>query len=313
MSGSLGSRAAGVAVGLLLDRALGEPPTRWHPVAWFGTAMGHVEQRVWADRYAPGALYAATGLGLGVGVGAGVGALLPAGAPGVALACAVSCAGRGLRRAGTDVGARLLCDDLDGARALLPALVGRDPSTLDEAGVAAAVVESLAENLSDAVVGAAFWALVAGAPGALGFRAVNTMDAMVGHRGARYGRFGTAAARLDDLACWVPARLTAALVAVVRPGSAAAVVRTVRRDAGAHPSPNAGVPETAVAAALGRELGGPLRYGERVEDRPRLGAGPRPGPADAARARRLVDHAELALLATTAALALAAHVRRRTR
>ncbi len=146
--------------------------------------------------------------------------------------------------------------------------------------MAAAVIESLAENSVDAVIAPAFWAVVAGAPGAAAYRAVNTMDAMVGHRNDRYRKFGWAAARLDDIANDLPARIFATLVAAVAPDRARAIRTAVRRDAAAHPSPNAGVAEAAVAGALGRELGGPLRYGATVENRPRLGTGPRPTPAD---------------------------------
>lgn len=281
-------RLLGVAAGLVLDRWLPEPPTPAHPVAWFGTVMTRLEHRVWADDRARGVGYTAVGVALALAASRV--------APWTSAALALATAGRSLREAGASVEDRLLADDLAGARALLPVLVGRDPSELDAAGVSAAVVESLAENTVDAVVAPVVWAVVAGAPGALVFRAVNTMDAMVGHRSERHHRFGWASARLDDLACWLPARLTAGLVALVRPSRAALVARVVRRDAGAHPSPNAGVAEAAVAAALGRQLGGPLRYGPRHEDRPRLGDGPRPGPGDIARARALVDQAELALL-----------------
>lgn len=299
MSG-LGTRALGVAAGLLLDRALGEPPDHLHPVAWFGTAMTRVEQALHRDSRTAGVLHAAVGTGLG----AAAGALLPVvagpllrGAPPVAVAVGAASAGRMLRHTSRTVEDHLRADDLDAARAALPSLVGRDPSGLDASGVSAAVVESLAENTVDAVVAPAFWGLVAGAPGALAHRAVNTMDAMVGHRSARHARYGWAAARLDDGMAWLPARLFAALVAVVAPGGAGDVARLVRRDAPAHPSPNSGVAETAVAAALGVELGGPLRYGERLEDRPRLGDGPRPVPEDITRARRLVDRVELAVVA----------------
>ena len=210
-----------------------------------------------------------------------------------------------MRRAAADVHAALVARDLERARALLPALVGRDPSTLDASGVAAAVVESLAENSVDAVVAPALWGFAAGAPGALAYRAVNTMDAMVGHRSARYARFGSGSARLDDVANYVPARVTALLVALARPRHAARVARAVRADAPAHPSPNAGVAEAAFAGALGVELGGPLRYGERVEDRPRLGAGPRPQPADIPRALRLADDVELLLVGAAGVVAIA--------
>ena len=312
-------RALGVATGLVVDRLLGDPPDAWHPVAWFGTVMGRVEGRLYADARLPGAGYALVGVGVGAGAGAllgGLGRRLPGrgldGTGGVAVlagAVGVACAGRMLRRASARIEDRLRVDDLDGARELLPWLVGRDPSNLDASGVSAAVVESLAENTVDAVVAPVFWGLVAGAPGVLAHRAVNTMDAMVGHRSARYARFGTAAARLDDAMAWVPARVFAALVAVLtRPHQ---VLSVVRRDAPAHPSPNSGVAESAVAAALGVELGGPLRYGDRVEDRPRLGDGPRPDPSTIRVARQLVDRVEVAILAICLVLAAMASARTR--
>jgi adenosylcobinamide-phosphate synthase len=209
-----------------------------------------------------------------------------------------------LRATASDISRMLAAGDLTGARQALPALVGRDASALDESGIAAAVIESLAENTVDAVVAPALWGAAFGAKGAAAHRAINTMDAMVGHRSTRYRRFGTAAARLDDAAAYVPARATAALVCLCRPRQARSVVRTVRRDASAHPSPNAGVAEAAFAAALGVELGGPLRYGTRREDRPRLGAGPRPRVADIERAIALADRVEIVVVASLAGAGL---------
>lgn len=290
----LGARARGVAIGLLADRFLGEPPAALHPVAAFGTLMTAVEGRVYRDDTRAGAAYAAIGLG----VGAAAGVITRSTSSAVSLAVAA----RELRVRALDVHGALNAGDLDGARVLLPALVGRDPSALDASGVAAAVVESLAENTVDAVVAPVCWALAAGAPGVLAHRAANTMDAMVGHRSARYARFGTASARVDDVANWVPARVTAALVALLRPGRARDVLRAVRHDAGGHPSPNAGVAEAAFAGALGVELGGPLRYGEREEVRPRLGRGPRPAAADITRAARLADEVTWACTGACSAL-----------
>lgn len=258
-------RLLGVAVGLGVDRLAGEPRRVPHPVALFGQAMGQVEQAWYAPRLGNGAAYTATG--------AGIGALAGLAVQSTALATYVAVAGRSLADAAADVGVALDAGDLDWARALLPALVGRDPSGLDEAELCRAVVESVAENTVDAVVAPALWAAFGGAAGALGYRAVNTMDAMVGHRSERYRRFGTPAARLDDVANWLPARFTALLVAVARPGRAAEVWRTVRTDAPGHPSPNAGVAEAAFAAGLGVRLGGRNHYGDRTEDRPRLGRG----------------------------------------
>jgi adenosylcobinamide-phosphate synthase len=217
-----------------------------------------------------------------------------------------------LRTEAGSVRARLDAGDLDGARAALPALVGRDPTDLDASGVAAAVVESLAENTVDAVVAPALWGALGGAVGAGAYRAVNTMDAMIGHRSPRYARFGWGSARLDDVASYLPARVTALLVCAARPSRTREVARAVRRDAPAHPSPNAGIAEAAFAAALGVELGGPLRYGARREDRPRLGTGPRPGADDIGRAVRLADHVELLLAVSLAAGGAAALARSRT-
>jgi adenosylcobinamide-phosphate synthase len=280
------------AAGVAADRCLGEPPTAVHPVPLFGRGMAAVERVAWRDRRSVGAGYALVGIGSALAVGAGLGGWPRAGsrwalagrAVAVAGATCVTVAGRGLGRAAMTVAAPLDAGDLAGARAALPALVGRDPSGLDEAEIVRAVVESVAENTVDAVVAPALWAAVGGAPGTLGYRAVNTLDAMVGHHSERYERFGWASARIDDGANWVPARVTAALVAAVRPRRAGAVWRAVVRDAPGHPSPNAGVAEAAFAAALGLRLGGVNVYGGRTEVRPPLGSGRRPGRGDIAAA-----------------------------
>jgi len=172
--------------------------------------------------------------------------------------------------------------------------------------VARAVVESVAENTVDAVIAPALWAAIGGAPAVLGYRAVNTLDAMVGHRSPRYARFGWAAARLDDLAAWMPARLTAALVAAVRPGTCRRVARAVHRQAPLHPSPNAGVAEAAFAAALGVTLGGTNVYGGEVDERPLLGDGPEACAVDIERAVSLSRDVTAAF---AAALAVPAMVR----
>jgi adenosylcobinamide-phosphate synthase len=210
-----------------------------------------------------------------------------------------------LGEAALAIAAALDADDLVQARALLPALVGRDPSALDGKGVARAVVESVAENTVDAVVAPALWAAVAGGRGALGHRALNTLDAVVGRKSPRYLRYGWASARLDDAAAWIPARVTAALVGAVRPRAATDVWTVVRRDAPAHPSPNAGVAEAAFAAALGLRLGGAAnRYDDEVDVRPSLGHGRPPEPNDIARAVRLSSDVSLALAAALGGLSL---------
>jgi adenosylcobinamide-phosphate synthase len=287
--GGVGGRAIAAGAAIVVDRLVGEPPVRPHPVSLFGRTMRAVERRVYADRSGPGVAYAATGLAIGVAVGA----LMRS----TTVATYLAVAGRALDEAAAGVDLALTAGDLDRARTLLPALVGRDPSELDEKEIARAVVESVAENTVDAVVSPALWAVIAGAPGALGYRAVNTMDAMVGYRSDAYRRFGTASARVDDAANVVPARLTAVLVSVARPRAAGDVWRTVHRDASAHPSPSGGVVEAAFAAALGVQLGGTSRYGERIEDRPLLGTGRPVEPADIAAARRLARDVDLLLAA----------------
>ncbi len=279
-------RAAGVALGLLWDRIVPEPADARHPVAWFGTLMGALERRRYADRRSSGVQHAAAG----VAVGAVAGALVPTPVA-VGVVAAPTLLGSTARR----IGALLEAGDLHGARQALPSLVGRDPTTLDEAGIARAVVESVAENAVDAFAAPVFWTVVGGRSAAAAHRAVNTLDAMVGHRTPRYERFGWASARLDDVAAWIPARLVALGVVVLRPGRAREIVHAVRTQAPAHPSPNAGVAEAAFAAALGVRLGGELRYGDVVTERAQLGSGDPPGAADVARAVRLLD--ELVALA----------------
>jgi len=267
------------AVGVVADGLLGEPPAAAHPVALFGEAMHGVERIAYRDSRRAGVVHAALGAGLGVAGGVLLGS--------TAASTWLAVAGRALRAAAEAIADALEAGDLARARALLPTLVGRDVATLDAKAMARAVVESVAENTVDAVVAPALWAATAGAPGALGYRAVNTLDAMVGHHGARYEHYGWASARLDDAAAWVPARATAGLVALVRPRTAPAVAAAVRTQAPAHPSPNAGVAEAAFAAALGVRLGGPVVYDGRQELRPTLGTGRGVEPGDIGRAVRL--------------------------
>jgi adenosylcobinamide-phosphate synthase len=281
--------ALGAAAGIVADRLLGEPPLRPHPVSALGTTLGWIERGLYRDSRGAGVAHAAVGVAAGIGAGRVLRS--------TALATYLAVAGRALGEAAEAVAGALAAGDLVRARQLLPVLVGRNADDLDEKDVARAVVESVAENTVDAVVAPALWAAVAGAPGVIGYRAANTLDSMVGHRSARYARFGWASARLDDAANFLPARVTAALVAAARPRAAAAVWRSVREDAPAHPSPNSGVAEAAFAAALGLRLGGLNRYGSRVEVRPTLGTGRPPEPSDIAAAVRLSRDVSLALAA----------------
>ncbi|AEM86314.1 cobalamin biosynthesis protein [Streptomyces violaceusniger] len=287
------SFACGAALGFLGDLATGDP-RRGHPVAAFGRAAAAAERRLWRDHRGYGALHTALCAG-GAAAGAAlltraVRALGGRGGAEVALTAAATWAvlgGTTLGREARAVGGALAVGDLDVARERLPHLCGRDPQALDGPQIARAVVESVAENTSDAVVGALVWGAVGGVPGLIGFRAVNTLDAMVGHKSPRYRRFGWAAARLDDVAGWPGARLTAALATLSGPDPRGAR-RAWRRDGRRHPSPNAGPVEASFAGALGVRLGGTLTYGGRVEHRPVLNSGGRPvESADIERAIRL--------------------------
>ncbi|GGX94576.1 cobalamin biosynthesis protein [Streptomyces hiroshimensis] len=296
--------ACGAALGFLGDRVLGDP-RRGHPVAAFGRAAHAVEQRLWRDHRGHGAVHALLCAG-----GAAAGAALLARAArtsrpaGIALTAAATWAvlgGTSLGREARAIGGALAVGDVDVARERLPHLCGRDPQALDGQQIARAVVESVAENTSDAVVGALVWGALGGVPGLVAFRAVNTLDAMVGHKSPRYRRFGWAAARLDDVAGWPGARLTAALAVLAGPDPRGAW-RVARRDASRHPSPNAGPVEASFAGALGVRLGGTLAYAGRVEHRPVLGAENRPvATDDIERAVRLSRRVSLLALGTTVA------------
>lgn len=295
-------RSLGLVLGYVADRLVGDP-ARFHPVAGFGQLAGAVERRTYADHRGAGAAYALLLVGAAVALGRG----LPERTPVVALCTWAVLGGRSLGREATVVRRHLAAADLDAARAQVTHLVGRDPSRLDPGEIARATVESVAENTSDAVVAPLLWGALAGPAGLLGYRAANTLDAMVGHHGPRYERFGWASARLDDLANLVPARATALLAAVQDPAPA---LRAWRRDASRHPSPNAGPVEASFAGALGIRLGGTNRYGDEVQDRGYLGDGRTPVPDDIDRAVRLADAVGLGALSLAALVAIA---RRRTR
>lgn len=302
-----GARAAGLLVGHAADRLLGDP-RRFHPVAGFGTAAAALERRLYTDSRARGTVHTV----LLVGAAAGLGVAAERATDGRPLARAAVTAvatwavlgGRSLEREATAVHDLLEDGDLPGARERLRSLVGRDTSALDASGVSRAVIESVAENTSDAVVAPLVWGSVAGVPGLLAHRASNTLDAMVGHRNPRYEQFGWASARLDDLLNHLGARLSGLLTAAAAPRRAGEAFRSWRDHAGDHPSPNAGVVESAFAGALGVRLGGTTRYGPRIEHRPVLGDGRSAEPRDVARSTALARRvgAGAALVAAGAAL-----------
>ena len=300
---------AGIVAGYLAD-VLFADPRRGHPVAGFGWCATALEKITYRDDRRSGVIHTAVLVGSMVGagvlaqrrVGGGAEVLLTAAATWVTLG------GTTLGKTGAAMADRVAHEDVDGARALLPSLCGRDPAVLDGPGLTRAACESVAENTADATVAPLMWVALAGVPGVLAYRAINTLDAMIGNRSARYLRFGWAAARLDDLVNIIPARVTGLLVALCAPlvgGSPTGAVRAWSRDADRHPSPNAGVVEAAFAGALDVQLGGPTQYRHELEIRPTLGEGRPPGVEDLRRAVRLSRLVQLAAAALAAALALA--------
>ncbi|MCV7425291.1 cobalamin biosynthesis protein [Mycobacterium montefiorense] len=305
------TRIVGVLVGCLTDLTLSDPK-RGHPVAVFGEAAAKLEQFTYRDAKIAGVLH----VGLAVGTVGLLGTAVQQAATrrnpvwsiaATAAATWVALGGTSLARTGLDMAQLLDRNDIAAARRLLPSLCGRDPALLDGGGLTRAALESVAENTSDAQVAPLLWATAGGVPAVLVYRAVNTLDAMIGHRSPRYIRFGWAAARLDDLANYLAARVTATLVVLCAPlvgGSPAGAVGAWRRDAIRHPSPNAGVVEAAFAGALGVRLGGPTQYHHELQIRPTLGVGREPTAADLRRAVGLSRIVQLAAALSLTALSV---------
>lgn len=306
---------------LLLDAVIGDPAWLYrrvpHPVALIGGAVLGLERILYGEergRRTRGVILVI--LVAGGATLAGIAIAWALRATGSYWALIAEAVIAGTLIAGRDLIGRVaaVADGLESGmeqgHAAVRHIVGRDPETLDAPGVARAAIESAAENLSDAVVAPALWYLLLGLPGLLAYKAVNTLDSMVGYRNDRYRDFGWAAARLDDVANLVPARLTAflfVLTAFFVPGASARnAFATARRDARRHISPNAGWPEAAAAGALGLRLGGPRAYGGERTDDPWLGDGRADaGPGDIRRANTLCL-AAMGVLALVLLAALAA-------
>ncbi len=293
-----------ILLALAIDAAIADPRALYrlvpHPVALIGRAVAIADDCLNRPRWGAGARVAAGLLSsvavvvAATAVGWAVAALarpLPGGWLILAVLASTLIAFRGLYDHVRAVAAGLETD-LAAGREAVRHIVGRDPKGLDAAGVARAAIESAAENFSDGVVAPVFWFALFGLPGLAGYKAVNTLDSMIGHRGARYERFGKAAARLDDAVNWLPARLAGGLIAAAAllvPGARAGrALRAMLRDAPRHRSPNAGWSEAAMAGALGLALAGPRRYGDDLVDDAWMGDGRRDlGPADILAALRL--------------------------
>ena len=289
-------RTTGIALGVLADAVFGDP-VRHHPVAWFGSWASRVEHLFYTDGVDRGALFTAAALTPALALGVAAESLSRrhplAHTLATAAATWAALGARSLVVEGRTMADRLAADDLAAARAQLPHLCGRSPDHLDAPELGRATVESLAENANDAVICTLFWGALLGIPGVLAHRAVNTLDAMVGHRNERHARFGAASARLDDALAWVPARFTGVLACSTAPlvgGSTSGAWRAMVRDHADHPSPNGGWCEAAWAGALGVRLGGANTYGDRVEVRGTLGEpdAPRPDALAVRRAAHLV-------------------------
>lgn len=305
-------RAAGIALGYAADRLLGDP-ARFHPVAGFGSCAAALESILYRDRRWAGTAYTALLVGSVAGTAIVADRVAHPAFRVILLGVATWAAlgGTSLARVGNELAGHLEGGDLTRARELMPSLCGRDPALLDAEGLARAGVESVAENTADAAIGPMVYALMFGTPGVVCYRAINTLDSMVGYRSPRYRRFGWASARLDDAVNLLPARVSAVatvLSARAVDGDPRMAVRAWRDDAAAHPSPNAGVAEASAAGALGVQLGGLTQYRHGCERRPLLGSGDPPTAKDLRRAAKLSVRVQegTAAAAVSAALAVAA-------
>ncbi|MDB5473890.1 MAG: cobD [Devosia sp.] len=306
---------------LLLERLIGYSPrlvaTIGHPVMWFGALIGlldkqlNIADRSPGQRRFAGVVSMAVLLTIVLAIAVVLQHLvrsLPLGWLVEVLLVAPFLAQKELGRAVNAV-AEALDMSLESGRGAVSHIVGRDPHALDEAGVARAAIETLAESTSDGVVAPWFWLVLLGLPGIAAYKAINTADSMIGHLNERYRHYGWAAAKLDDLVNWVPARLTAMMITgacfLVPHASPSNAWMAARRDARKHASPNSGWPEAAFAGALGFALGGPRSYQGAVVNLPTFGTGKSMlVPEDIERALVLYRATLNVLLATSVVLAL---------
>jgi adenosylcobinamide-phosphate synthase len=292
----------------LLDLLLGDPPGWPHPVRLLGSIIKYWESVLYKARVGAGALFwlavMTTTLVIMLGV-LGVAALLPpwGGIAVLAYFLYTGLATRSLHLESLKVEAALVKGDLDGARANLSMIVGRETSHLSMEDMRRAEIETVAENLADGVVAPMFFTLMLGLPGLFFYKAANTMDSMVGHKNYWYAQFGKVAARADDVLNFIPARLTALLMI---PTAAAlgldwrGALQTLWRDRRKAASPNAGWPEAAMAGALGVRLGGPSTYFGRRVDKPFIGEARQPLDQERyGQAIRLLYGTSLAMAAIT--------------
>jgi adenosylcobinamide-phosphate synthase len=303
---------------MAVDAVLGWPDVLFarfgHPVTWLGRLIAALDEccNREADspfmRRAVGVAAAGIVIALAAGVGWAVQSAFDVGWVRIAIIAIVAWPFVALRSLYDHVAAvarPLKAGELEIARSAVARIVGRDPALLDEAGVARAAIESLAENTSDGVVAPVFWGALFGLPGIIAYKAVNTLDSMIGHRTPRHALFGWAAARMDDIANFVPARITGLLFALVS-GRPSEALSCMIRDARRHRSINAGWPEAAMAGGLGVRLSGPRVYHGRVAEEPWLNEGARdPAARDIMDGLRLYVRGTIVLAALLVVLALA--------
>ncbi|AWM00463.2 adenosylcobinamide-phosphate synthase CbiB [Bradyrhizobium amphicarpaeae] len=310
--------AGAMVVAMAVDALLGWPSWLFarigHPVTWLGRMIGAIDS-AWNRASDPPALRRGAGIAgalvviaISVAVGWLLQVLLPSGWIQIALLGVLAWPLVALRSLHDHVAAvanPLLAGDIANAREAVSRIVGRDPAALDEAGIARAAIESLAENASDGIIAPVFWGALFGLPGILGYKAINTLDSMIGHRSERHEAFGWAAARIDDIANFIPARLTGFLFVLLAPRRSDALT-CMTRDARRHRSPNAGWPEAAMAGGLGVRLSGPRIYHGSITNEPWLNEGARdPRAADIAEALTVYRRAMLLLAGLLAILAFA--------
>ncbi|MBB4379019.1 adenosylcobinamide-phosphate synthase [Bradyrhizobium sp. Rc3b] len=310
--------AGAMVVAMAVDALLGWPSWLFarigHPVTWLGRLIGAIDI-TWnrssdppAFRRAAGVAGALLVIALSVALGWTLQALLSSGWIQIVLIGILAwplVASRSLHDHVAAVANPLMAGDITAAREAVSRIVGRDPKALDQAGIARAAIESLAENASDGIVAPVFWGALFGLPGILGYKAINTLDSMIGHRSERHEAFGWAAARIDDVANFIPARLTGFLFVLLAPHRSQALA-CMTRDARRHRSPNAGWPEAAMAGALGVRLSGPRIYHGSSTNEPWLNEGARdPLAADIGEGLTVYRRAMVLLAGTLAILAFA--------
>ncbi len=300
--------AGAMALAMAVDAVLGWPAWLFarigHPVTWIGRLIGALDRRLNREGDAPATRRLAGGVtlilvgGAAAGPAALIASLLPGGLTGLILTALLAwplIAVKSMHDHVQAVAAPLSAGDLAGARCAVAMIVGRDPAALDLGGVARAALESLAENTSDGIVAPLFWGAVLGLPGIAAYKAVNTLDSMIGHKTPRFAEFGWASARFDDLVNLIPARATGLLYSACS-GHWRRSLACMVADAGKHRSPNAGWPEAALAGGLGIRLSGPRVYANRVAQEPWVnGASPDPAAPDLQRGLALYRRAMLVL------------------